>query len=79
MHGLVIKFQHTLQGTVQYDSTPRLSKGIQNKYVGFMQRKPKKKKELDLQYGGQRHGWMAFLIKIMHLGMGPRKRWKDLY
>lgn len=46
MHGLVIKFQHTFQGTVQYDSTPRLSKGIQNKYVGFMQRKPKKKKRV---------------------------------
>lgn len=47
---------------VQYDSTPRLSKGIYNKYTGFMQ---------SWTYGGQLHAWVAFLIKITHLGMGP--------
>lgn len=31
----------------------------------------KKQKQKSWTYGGQWHGYVAFLIKIMHLGMAP--------
>lgn len=61
---------------VQYDSTPRLSKDIYNKYTGFMQSLLWKKCRT---YGGQLHAWVAFLINIMYLGMDHGKRCKALY
>ncbi len=60
---------------VQYDSTPRLSKDIYNKYTGFMQSLLWKK---CWTYRGQLHAWVAFLIKIMYLGMDHGDRCKDL-
>lgn len=61
---------------VQYDSTPRLSKDIYNKYTGYMQSLLWKK---CWTYWGQLHAWVAFLIKIMSLGMDHGKGCKNLY